>query len=483
MAADTVDVIVLGGGPAGENAAASAIAGSDRTAVLVEADLLGGECSYWACMPSKALLTPPRVLDTARHMPGVAGRIDAHGVDVAAVLARRDRFTAHHDDTGQVSWARDAGIDVVRGHARLGGDRTVTVDDAGTSRTLRARHAVVVATGSVPTVPDLPGLRAARPWTSRDATNLRQIPRRVVLVGGGVVACEAATWLRHLGVEQLTVVVRGPRLLPHVDAVAAAAVADTLRGHAVDIRFGTQVQSVTRPGAAHTGIGLVHGGPVTVTLDDGTTVTADEIVLATGRRPATTDLGVDTVGLTPGDPITVDEHLTATDVTGGWLYAIGDVTGRAALTHMGKYQARVCGDVIAARADGRRLDAPRYRTVADPNAIPQVIFTDPEIAAVGHTTATAREAGLDVEPLTVDLDVAGAALARDDTSGHATLVVERGTGIVVGATFTGPDVAELLHAATIAVTARLTVDTLWHAVPAYPTISEVWLRLLETRRP
>jgi len=479
---DVFDVIVIGGGPAGENAAHYAINGSDRTAALIEHELVGGECSYWACMPSKALLRPGQILAAARHMHGVEQKINAHGVDAAAVLARRDEFTHRRDDSSQVLWADSVGIDVLRGHARITGECTIAVD-GDRPRTLRARHAVVLATGSVAAVPDIPGLRAALPWTSRDATNLVEIPRRVLLVGGGVVACEAATWLRQLGVEELTVAVRGSRLLPRVEPFAAAAVADTFGRHAVDVRFGTEISRVTREDARDTGIGRIHGGPATVQLDDGTTVEVDEIVVAAGRRPATTDLGLDVLGLDPGAATPVDDHLNVTGVDGTWLYAVGDVAGRAALTHMGKYQARVCGDVIAARAEGRDLDHPRYRATADHGQVPQVIFTEPEIASVGHTAASARDAGLDVETLEVELAVAGSALARDDFAGHAALVVDRATDTLVGATFAGTEVAELVHAATVALVGKVPLDTLWHAVPSYPTVSEVWLRLLETRRP
>ncbi|MFZ2526530.1 MAG: NAD(P)/FAD-dependent oxidoreductase [Rhodococcus sp. (in: high G+C Gram-positive bacteria)] len=478
---DTVDVIVIGGGPAGENAAQYAIADSDRTAALIEHELVGGECSYWACMPSKALLRPGQVLAAARHMPGVAEKITAHGVDVADVLARRDSFTHHRDDSSQVLWADSIGIDVLRGHARIVGERTVVVD-GDRARTLHARHAVVLATGTVATVPDLPGLRAALPWTSRDATNLVEIPRRVLIVGGGVVACETVTWLRQLGVQELTVAVRGPRLLPRLEPFAADAVTGMFDRHGIDMRFGTEITRVTRADARNTGIGHLHGGPATVDLDDGTTVEVDEIVVAAGRRPATDDVGLAAVGGEP-DALSVDDHLNITGVAGTWLYAVGDVAGRAALTHMGKYQARVCGDVIAARADGHAIDQPRFRATADHDQVPQVIFTEPEIASVGHTAASARDAGLDVEVLEVDLAVAGSALARDDFTGHAALVVDRATDTLAGATFVGTEVAELVHAATIAVVGKVPLDTLWHAVPAYPTVSEVWLRLLETRRP
>ncbi|UGT64485.1 dihydrolipoyl dehydrogenase family protein [Nocardia asteroides] len=474
---DEFDVIVLGAGPAGENAAAYAIAGSDRTAALVERELVGGECSYWACIPSKALLRPGHVLAAAKAMPGVT----ADGLDVAAVLARRDSFT-HRDDTGhddcsQVDWAEHNRITVLRGHGRLAGERAVEVG----GRTLRARHAVVIATGTTAAVPDVPGLRAALPWTSRDATAVTEIPGHIAIIGGGVVACEAATWLAALG-ARVTLLVRGRALLAGNEPFAGERVAAALTGTGrVEIRFGAQLERVHRPDAADTGEGRIHGGPVTVELGGGESVAADEILVAAGRAPHTGDLGLATVGLAPGY-VAVDDHLTVDGVPGEWLYAVGDVNHRVALTHMGKYQARVAGDVIAARAEGRPLDSSRYTALADHDLAPQVVYTAPEVAAVGLTEAAARERGLTVSAVELDIAVAGSSLARDDYAGHAKLVIDETTDTLVGATFVGPDVGEQLHAATIAVVGRVPLATLWHAVPAFPAVSEFWLRLLEARR-
>lgn len=481
MASEEFDVIVIGGGPAGENAAAYAIAGSDRTAALVEHELVGGECSYWACMPSKALLRPVEVLSTARHMPGVEEKVNAYGLDTTAVLARRDSFTNNLDDSSQVLWADSVGIDVIRGNAALTGIREVTVGD----RVLRARHAVVLATGTTAAVPNLPGLRDALPWTSRDATNVREIPKRLAIVGGGVVACEAATWLHELGADEVTLLVRGSALLERTEPFAGEMVAEKLRKHGVEIRFGTSVESASRPDVVDTGIGRIHGGPVTLQTSCDTSpleLTVDEVLVATGRTPGTAGLGLERFGLPDHGYVGVDDHLTVAGVDGNWLYAVGDVNGRALLTHMGKYQARVCGDVIAARADGRPLDGPRFVASADHGQVPQVVFTTPEVAAVGRTESQARADRFDVEVVAVDIDVAGAALARDDYSGRASLVLDRATDTVLGATFVGSGVAELVHAATVAVVGKVPVESLWHAVPSYPTVSEVWLRLLEARR-
>ncbi|MEU4344498.1 NAD(P)/FAD-dependent oxidoreductase [Nocardia sp. NPDC023852] len=469
------DVIVIGGGPAGENAAAYAIAGNDRTAAIVERELIGGECSYWACIPSKALLRPGHVLASARSMPGVS----AAGLDVEAVLRRRDAFVHDHDDSAQVDWAEHSRIEVVRGTGRLTGERLVEVD----GQQLRARHAVVLATGTTANIPTVPGLRDALPWISRDVTNLHEVPRRVAVVGGGVVASEAATWLAALGAE-VTLLVRGSALLASAEPFAGERVAAALTEAGVRVRFGTEPSAVERPAAKDTGEGWIHGGPATVRLrgpQGESEIEVDEIVVAAGRAPSTERLGLAAVGL-PDGYVTVDDHLTVRGVEGHWLYAIGDVNHRAALTHMGKYQARVCGDVIRARADGKPLDDARFVASSDHGRVPQVVFTAPEVASVGLTEAAARDAGHAVETVDLDIAVAGSSLARDDYAGHAKLVLDSATDTLLGATFVGPDVGEQLHAATIAVVGRVPLATLWHAVPAFPAVSEFWLRLLEARR-
>ncbi|MHA3702764.1 dihydrolipoyl dehydrogenase family protein [Jatrophihabitans sp. YIM 134969] len=478
------DVVVVGAGPPGENAAQYATQYSGLSAVMVEKELVGGECSYWACMPSKALLQPIRVFDEARNLPGTKEILGDTEVDAAAVLARRDSFTHDHDDSSQVGWATSVGIDVVRGTGRLTGPKTVEVTKAdGSTRTLTARHAVVLATGTSAFVPPVDGLREARPWTSRDVTNLHEIPRRVLVIGGGVVACESATWLHGLGVEHLTVVEGESRLLAKNEPFAGEIVADRFRAAGITVHLDTHVTGVRRDLVNDAGEGLVHGGELTVTLSNGESVVVDEVVVAAGRKP-NSDIGLDTVGAAANEHgfVDVDDHLQVPGVD--WLYAIGDLCGRALLTHMGKYQGRLVGEVVAARAAGTPLDdAPfnRYTDVGDHGAVPQVTFTDPEVASVGLTAAQAREQGVDVETAEFDMaQLAGTSLLRDDYVGRANLVVDRATDILVGATFVGDDTAELVHSATVAVVGKVTTAALWHCVPSYPTASEVWLRLLET---
>ncbi|MFC3492563.1 dihydrolipoyl dehydrogenase family protein [Glycomyces rhizosphaerae] len=459
-----VDLVVIGAGPVGENVADRAVKGGLET-VIVERELVGGECSYWACMPSKALLRPAQVLSAARAMPGVAV---AGELDVAAVLRRRDSFTSNWSDDGQVSWLESAGIDLVRGHGRLSGEREVTATaDDGSTTLLRARHAVAVATGSVPNLPDIPGLREANPWSSREATSAKSVPESLAIIGGGVVALEMATAFASFG-SAVTVIVRGT-VLGGVESFAGERVAESLRSRGVAILTDTETLSVERNDAG-----------VRIETSAGT-VTASELLVAAGRSPATADLGLEQVGLDPGVRLETDDTLR---VAGSeWLYAVGDVNGRALLTHQGKYQARAAGDVIAARAKGRPVDdAPwgAHVATADHAAVPQVVFTDPEVAAVGLTADAARAQGKTIRVVDYDLGwVAGASLSRDDYQGAARMIVDEDRGVMIGATFVGPDVAELVHAATTAIVGQVPIDRLWHAVPPYPTVSEIWLRLLE----
>ena len=472
------DVIVVGAGPVGENVAARARAAGLSVAV-VESELVGGECSYWACMPSKALLRPAAALAEARRLPGareaVSGRLDA-----TAVLARRDAFASHWKDGGQVDWVRGIGAEVVRGHGRLDGARRVHVAQPdGSALVLTARHAVVLATGSRAVLPELPGIAEARPWTSREATSSSVVPNRLAVVGGGVVGVEMATAWNALGSE-VTMLVRGSGLLPNVEPFGGELVTAGLTEAGVDVRTGVSVGSLSRPAA---------DGPVTLRLDDDSELEVDEILFATGRAPRTDDLGLDTVGLEPGSWLDVDDNCRVTAVTdadGGWLWAVGDVNHRALLTHQGKYQGRLTGDAIGALAAGRPLDtAPwgAHAATADVATVPQVVFTDPEVAAVGLTAAQAERAGLRVRAVDYEIgNVAGASLYADGYTGRARIVVDLDREVLVGATFVGAGVGELLHSATVAITGEVPISRLWHAVPSYPTISEVWLRLLETYR-
>ena len=463
------DLIVIGAGAVGENVADRAVQGGLSVAI-VESELVGGECSYWACMPSKALLRPAAALRAARDVAGSREAVTGD-LDVAAILARRDSIAHEWNDSGQVSWLDGAGIDLVRGHGKISGERVVTVTDAdGGVRELTARYAVAVCTGTAALLPDIPGLADASPWTSRDATSVQTVPESLVILGGGVVACEMATAFAALG-SAVTIIARSG-LLGRMEPFAAEAVTAALRDAGATVRLGVDVERAERDAS---------DGEVVVTLTDGSELRAAEVLVATGRVPRTGDLGLDAIGLEPGSWLEVDDTMLVEGFS--WLYAVGDVNHRALLTHQGKYQARAAGDVIAARAAGAPADdAPwgKHVATADHEAVPQVTFTDPEVASVGFTEESAREAGRSIRVLDYDLSwVAGASTHADHYEGHARAIVDEDRGVLIGATFVGPDVAELLHSATIAIVGEVPLARLWHAVPSYPTLSEVWLRLLE----
>jgi pyruvate/2-oxoglutarate dehydrogenase complex dihydrolipoamide dehydrogenase (E3) component len=459
------DVVVIGAGPVGENAADYAVR-AGLSAILVEAELVGGECSYWACIPSKVLLRSSEAAAALRRLPGTTAEIDPK-----AVFERRDSFTHGWHDDSQVEWAEGAGIEVVRGHGRITGERTVQVD--GTAPvTLTARHAVVVCTGSVPVTPPVPGLDSVRTWTSRDATSAKEAPPRLGVLGGGVVGCELAQAFARLG-SQVVLINRGSRLLGGAEPVASEKVAAALRADGVDVRLDAGLDEVSAEGDA-----------IALRLGD-ERVVVDELLVATGRAPNTGAVGVDVVGLEPGKALPTDDSGLVDGVPGQWLYAAGDVTGRAPLTHQGKYAARIAAAAIAARATGGPTETEpwgEHAATADHAAVPQVVFTDPQVAWVGQTEAAARAAGVDVRVVDLPIAVAGSSVHADGYDGAARLVVDESRGVLVGVSFVGQDVAEMLHSATIAVVGEVPLHRLWHAVPAFPTISEVWLRLLEAYR-
>jgi dihydrolipoamide dehydrogenase len=441
------DVVVLGAGAPGE-VIAGRLGEAGVSVAIVEERLVGGECSFFACMPSKALLRPVEIRAEAGRVKGVP----VGDLDVPAVLARRDEVVHDLDDSSMLPWLTDRGVELVRGHGRLDGERRVRVGD----ETLVARKAVVLATGSSATMPPLPGLAEARPWTNIEATTAKHAPGRLAILGGGVVGVELAQAWAALG-SRVTLLHRGERLIEREEPFASEQVATALREYGVDVRFETSVASVSR------------NGVLRLELEGGGSLEADELLVAIGRTPRSAEIGLETVGLEPGQHVQVDESLR---VPGhDWLYAVGDVNGRALLTHMGKYQARLAADAILGK---------EVRLRSDGGASPRVIFTDPQVGAVGLTLAAAEEAKLRVRKVDVDTGGnAGGSFVGKNAPGTARLVVDEDRRIVVGATITGAEIAEALHAATIAVVGEVPLEELWHAVPAFPTRSELWLRLLE----
>jgi pyruvate/2-oxoglutarate dehydrogenase complex dihydrolipoamide dehydrogenase (E3) component len=383
---------------------------------------------------------------------------------VRAALSWRDYMTSSWDDKGQLPWLEERHIELVRGFGRLTGERTVTVDlREGGTRDLTARKAVVVATGSSARIPPVPELVEGRPWTNRDVTAAKEVPRRFAVLGGGPVGVEMAQAFRRLGSDEVTVIHNSERLLPREEPFAGNELRAAFEADGIRVITDAAVTEVRRNGT---------DGPFTITLGDGTTIESDEFLVATGRQPRTEDIGLDVVGLPAGKSIEVDDQMRAKGVSGNWLYAVGDVNGLALLTHVGKYQARLVGDVIAGRD---------VHDLVSKDIVPRVTFTDPQVCAVGLTEQQARERYDNIKTVSYGTgSVSGAYTSGKDVNGTSYLVIDDSRRVIVGATFTGPDVDNLLHSATIAIVGKVPLDQLWHAVPSFPTISEVWLRLLET---
>ena len=453
------DVIVIGAGPAGEVCAGRA-SEEGLDVALVERELVGGECAYWACMPSKALLRPAQLLAEVRRVPGARQAVTG-ALDPAVVLARRDEVIHDLDDSAQLPWVEDRDITLYRGRARLDGDKRVRLGD----QLLQARRAVVIAVGSGAAIPPVPGLREIAPWTNRQATTSKAVPGRLTVLGGGAVGCELAQAWASLGAA-VTLVEAEPALLPGEEPFAGEELAAALRDHGIDLRLGAKATEAARADT----------GEFTLTLTSGEAIASDELLVAVGRTPHTGDLGLETVGLEAGATIPVDDRMRVTAPTHpDWLYAIGDVTGRALLTQAAKYHAMIAVANIMNREATADWDGP---------LTPRVVFTDPQIAAVGQTLREALDAGIPARAVDAELGrTPGASFVGKGAPSACRIVVDEEREVMIGATFTGPEVAESLQAATFAIVGEVPLRRLVHAMPPFPTRSEVWLRLLDPWKP
>ncbi len=478
------DVLVIGGGPAGSTAAIHcSLAG--LAVLLVESELGGGECMNWACIPSKALLRPLEIAADGASVGGMRERLSANRerqgsksiVDMEGVWSYRDVCTIGWHDDLVFAAVEGMGVNIIRGHASIEGQKTVEIKDWHSDESVAVTAAaVVVATGSEPIIPDIAGLAESGYWTPREAVSAKEVPARLIVLGAGPVGAEMATAYSQFG-SHVTLITTQTRILPKLPEEVSSRLAASMAKLGVDLMTKTLVQAVEKG-----------DNGVVVRYGDERIIEGTNILVATGRKTRTSGIGLASLGgFDEGAPISVDESMCANAAPGGWLYAVGDSNGLAHTTHMGMYQSVVCANSIVAKNRGVYEDQMKqgndllFSRSHSERAIPQTCFTDPQVSWVGMSLDDAQKIGLEARCVSVNTGGTGTHtfLYGEGYDGWAQWVVEVGTGKLLGAVFVGRGVANLLHASTVAIVGEMTWRQLFHAVPSFPTLSEVYQLLVQ----
>lgn len=475
----TFDVIIIGAGPIAVFAK-NRLANAGLDVAIVQYEIYGGECHFFGCLPSKALLRPIEAYEAAKAISGANEAIGSSKIDVDAIFARRDKLVDLWDDSKYLGADNGSSTaTVIRGFARIAGNKKVTVQPYGEEKrfALDAKIAVIVATGSSQMTPSIPGIETLQEgkelWINRDAVSSNKVPQHLVILGAGAVGSEMASFYSAVGAK-VTLISNSAEILPKVEPEAGKIVRQKLEKQGVVFKLGTHANQITKLGP----------NSIKVELSNGEIVSGSVLLNATGRKPRTFDMGLDTIGL-PGEGAAIETNTSFVSTSKPWLYAIGDVNGIAPTTHMGIYQSRIASNAILAALKSQNHPnltvAPHFtvtKAAQQNNTFPQVIYTEPNIGSIGYTLASAQAAGLKVRAADSSFAFPGGMLYGDDQPGWARFVIEEGTEKLVGATYVAVEGAEFVNAAQVAIQAGLTLEEMVHVVPPFPSRGEIWTYLL-----